>query len=283
MIKYSIAIVVESINREKSELKISVKNFKGNKMKFLILILATISSINSLTLNCPFKTLNWANYVGEAYTCYYPTLSNLYETQQITAVSGTHEDGKSNSDVKVLNIGNNVNLTYFPRAIENFFPNLIAIYISSTNITYIRGDELLAFPKLTNFQIAVNPSFERVPGNLFSNNPLLQVVSFYKNNIKHVGEGIMNGLKNLKWIEFNRNYCVNQLAYPADFPTLIEFLRTNCTVVEPQTTTTTTTPAPICGDINEVVCALQSQNRILIEKITSIESKIDQILDGQSP
>jgi hypothetical protein len=244
-------------------------------MKLLILILASIASINSLTLDCPFETKIWANYVGEAYTCYYPTLSNIAESQQLTGVFGTHEAGKSNSDVKVLNIAFNMNLTYFPRGIENFFPNLIALYISNTNITSIHGDELIPFPKLTNFQIAVNPYFERVPGNLFSNNKLLQVVSFYKNNIKHVGEGIMNGLSSLRWIEFNRNYCINKLAYPADFPTFVEFLRTNCTDIEPPTTTT---PAPICGEVSEVVCTLQLQNQFLIGKISSLESKIDQLI-----
>lgn len=245
-------------------------------MKFLILIFATISAINSLTLDCPFETLNWANYLGEGYTCYTPKLSNIAENQRITAVTGTHETGKNNTNVKVLNISFNTNLTYFPRGIENFFPNLIAIFISHTNITAINGDELLPFPKLTHFQIAVNPHFERVPGNLFSNNPLLQVISFYKNNIKHVGEGIMNGLNSLRWIEFNRNYCINQLAYPKDVPTLVEFLRNNCTDIYPPPTTTT--PAPICGDVNEVVCRLEQQNKFLIEKISSLENKIDQLI-----
>jgi hypothetical protein len=204
-----------------------------------------------------------------------PTLGNLDEIE-LTAVYGMHQADKTNSDVKGLGIHNQPNLTFFPKRMENFFPGLIAFNFGNTRISTLNGDELNPFPNFIEFQISSNPVLERIPGNLFSQTKNLTGVYLRNNNIKHVGEGLLNGL-NLTHTYFQNNYCINQNAFnTTQLAALIETLNNNCTDSETTTTTTSfwtqpTTPEPSCGDTNEVVCNIQDQN-------VNLELKVDQLV-----
>jgi hypothetical protein len=247
-------------------------------IKILAFLIASFSIVNAVTFTCYFQDDAWVE-VDNQYNCLVDTLGNLDEPE-LTAVYGTHLSGKSNSDVGTLSMYGQ-NLTFFPQRIENFFPNLAAIYFNGNNISSLNGDEL-NFPNLVLFGLNDNPALERIPGNLFSSTRNLQTVYLDNNNIKHVGEGLLDGL-NLNEAYFWNNYCIDQYAEynSTELAALIETLNNNCTDSE----TTTTTPEPACGDTNEVVCNLQEQNKeilaknqILIVKNANLEEKVEQLV-----
>lgn len=241
-------------------------------MKVLILIFAVISSTFAITLNCQYSNY-YFNEIGTIYACYQPTLSNILSTKEVTASTGTHQAGKSNADVRALFIYGQKELTYFPRGIEKIYPNLIGLIVINTNITTLNGDELNGFPNLKHFQFTANKNLVRVPGNLFTKNPLLVFMTFASNNIKHVGEKILDGLTSLRHASFAYNYCASTIAdstYPSiSISALNDFLKKNCTDIQ-----------PTCSElsVNENVCKLQEQNQNLIVKNTAMEDKINQLV-----
>lgn len=217
-------------------------------------------------------------------------------TQNVTAVTGTHLTGMSNSDVKGLRI--DADITFIPRRIEDFFPNLVILDFEASDIDSLVGDELDPFPGLVFFAIFKSRALERIPGNLFSQTRNLKELWLDQNNIKYVGEGLLDGLQYLGWADFADNYCVNINAhYPSQFPALIETLQNNCTDVDyvpppspPSATTSVplntptqpTTPEPPssspCGNTNEVICSLQEENQILIENSEAIIAHNDELI-----
>lgn len=264
-------------------------------MKSLILIFAIISATNAITFNCTFQFVATTN-LPSTYTCNNAIVSNVEDGAYLRGVYGQHESGKSDSDVKYLFILHVTHLAVFPRGIENFFPNLEAIYIGNSSITSLSGDELEPFGNLFWLSFSRNADFERIPGNLFNSNPLMRHIQFYDNNIKHVGVNLFSSLTNLIFLDFRFNYCVHKWVSnnTAEIQVLINHLSTNCTDIEITTTTTpltttlsttpmtTTTEQSSCGDTNEIICDLQEQNQILIEtnaemkeEIMNLNSKID--------
>ena len=260
-------------------------------MKSLIFILSIISTVRAVTFNCEFRFVESLNLFS-TYSCDDPIVSNVNESENLTAVSGTHMSGKTNNDVKGLFINHVPHLTFIPRGIENFFPNLQALGSFNTSISTLNGDELEPFTNLYWFRFVNIHGFERVPGNLFSSNPSMRHVDFSNNNIKHVGENFLNNNTNMIRLEFDNNYCVNQSAKYTSIPPLIDHLRTNCTDIE------VTTEEPSCGDFNEIICELQEQNLILMAKneemkeeiqvlntkvdemSTNMDKKLDEVLEG---
>lgn len=257
-----------------------LSRFLAVKMKFLFLLLTFTPSSLAIVLNCTFQ-LAIFDQLPQSYSCYEPILSNIGQSEQITAVFGNHLSGHTNDDVDLLWINNVHSLTYFPRGAENFFRNLKAIGIRNSNIENLIGDELDHFEKLVWFVLNYN-LFERVPGDFFSGTPNLRALWLNNNRIKHVGESLLNSLQFLNYTNFYENYCINEAATSFEqMPRLIENLSNNCTDFElttaESTTTTTTTEYPSCGNSNEIICNLQEQNEILIQKNEELNFKIDEM------
>jgi hypothetical protein len=245
-------------------------------MKSFILFFAIFASISAVTFDCIFYTRDFGT-AGPQYTCYNPSLGSVYDSEELTDVFGTHEADKSNSDVTGLWVQNYAALTFYPRGIQNFFPNLKAIFFYNNNIRSLSGDELSTYQDLLLFGISINRFLERLPGNLFAQNSQVKELWMYENGIKYAGSGLLDGLQNLTSALFENNYCINLRAQNAEeVQEIIETLRNNCTDIE-----TTTIPSS-CGDTNEIVCQLQEQNQILIANNEEMNGKLDVLSEENS-
>lgn len=238
---------------------------------FLLIIFVAFPHTKAITFTCFYGFKIWT-IADTIYTCDWPYLNDMHETEELTAVFGSHPSGFSNLDVKGLYVGGRENsrLTFIPRNIETFFPNLVALYFHNNSISNLSGDELNSLGNLVLFGIQFNPALERLPGNLFSQNRNLKGVFFRESNIKFVGENLLSGL-DLTHAIFVKNFCIDQEVFgsSSEIPALIEVLKTNCTDFDTTTTTTEIWTTP-CGD----VCSIQTQNQILIEKNSNLETKI---------
>lgn len=211
--------------------------FMKPKMKLLLIILAIFATSRALTFNCEFRIAPYGDF-PTVYSCDNAIISNIREGEVLTAVYGVHMRGKSNDDVKGFVTRNLPHLTFFPRAMENFFPNLEGISITHSNIHTLAGDEL-PFPNLYFFDFSWNRNLERIGGNLFDTTPQMVLILFGENNIKFVGENFMSNLIYEDWLylDFLQNYCINQFANTVpNIQALIKNLRTNCTDIDITTT-----------------------------------------------
>lgn len=256
-------------------------------MKSLILIFAVISVTRAVIFNCTF-TMRTPTAQSDRYTCYHPTLSYIGDNESLTAAYGSHMSGKTNNHVGYLEIDQVSSLKYFPKRINNFFPNLYAIQISNCNITMLQDNELDAFRSLNWLKLSGHPHLERIPGSLFANTPNLQYLFLESNNIKYVAEGSFGAISKLTYAYFMYNFCVNiGVSSNSQMPLVIKQLREYCVDIETTTTsattstltsttrgnntTTTSTEKQSCGDI----CNLEEQNKFLMQQNEEIKINMD--------
>lgn len=163
--------------------------------------------------------------IGEVYNCR-PTVSNT-GTKSLQTVTGNHLDGFTNFDVKYLYIYNQ-NLNYVPSNIDHFFQNLTGLDWHNSNLLSVTSEDLRPFPELIVFS-SYNNEVEEINGDLFSFNPKLRWISFYKNLLQRVRHGLFTNLTALEQADFRLNPCINKIAYSAqEILTLGQQLATNC-------------------------------------------------------
>jgi hypothetical protein len=259
-------------------------------MRILILFLF-FSTTSAIIFDCDFRDGTYT-YLPLTYFCFVYSFSEG-QNQFLTAINGNHESGKTNDDVKGINLFlRDKNLNFFPQNIENIFPNIIAINIGYVIKVY-KGDE---FDNFINLEWAAlyDGEIEHVPGNLFSKNPKMRAIFLDGNKIKTIGSNFMNGLNELMSVCLLKNICTQEWAESAsDVQKLKQTLKSKCfieetttqapttTTTEPLTTTTTTqtpTTNPFESKLNELVDKL-SKNFENLEKNfkTFINSEVSKL------
>jgi Leucine rich repeat len=227
---------------------------------------------------CKFRIVSWT-LIGNQYGCD-PTVTIKNRGNVLVEVSGSHMTGKSNSDVKILDVWSQKSLLQMPKNIESFFPNLIGIEFANGNISSISVDDLKAFPNLKVLSFGYN-LLTSLDGNLFIQNPKLQWISFSDNKITNVGYNLLSGLNELDQVYFNDNPCVNKVATtPFELSELKSFLRTSCpplvSTQTPMTTTmlpTTQCPSGCLERIETLQNGFEAENLELREKVAELNGE----------
>lgn len=206
-------------------------------MKFL-LFLILISKSFAIIIDCEFNHADFT-YLHSIYIC---DVKNYTDegNHVITQIRGNTENTKAYSDVQGIYLNlQGKNLTYIPRGFENFFPNLIAIFVYEGEIEELNGDDLKELKNLEYFAIEFNP-LEKIPQNLFANNPKMKNIFFDNNKITHVAVGFLDGLNDLQRVYFSNNPCSNfDAESTSDIEMLKSFLIEHCDDIK------TTTEAPL--------------------------------------
>lgn len=140
--------------------------------------------------NKPYKfnvkqVVNWKSYDG------------------IVRTSGDHVQGKTNKDVETITFAN-LALGRFPKLLNCFFPNLKVVSVNSCGLKSITKDDLKGLTKLTQLILTGN-RITSLPDDLFNFTPNVEVVSFYGNRIRFIGDKIFDQLKHLQYANFKLN------------------------------------------------------------------------------
>lgn len=99
------------------------------------------------------------------------------------------------------------NVAYFPLGIENFFPNLVAISISNSNLKRITKEDLKPFPNLRYFSLWSN-HLQTVEKDLFQYNPKLEVIILKENRISQIEPTVFdNFVDKLRYFYLDGNNC----------------------------------------------------------------------------
>lgn len=139
------------------------------------------------------------------YGCYCCSIGNKTLTTESTHVeiNGVHEDGKTNNDFLKLRFFK-CKIPKIPHFIGNPFINITTIDLNRSGLKSITKFDLQQFPKLE-IIFAPENSIEFLPGDLFEFTPNVEDINFYNNNIKYIGEKLLDGLKNLKKVYLHCN------------------------------------------------------------------------------
>lgn len=182
-----------------------------------------LNAAHSTTLNCKYRVDSHTDY-----ECFVDKLEiHTKDARNITAVTGFHVQGKSNSDVNGIR-AIYTNISYFPRNLEKFFKNLEYFHIWKSNLREICADDLKPFPKLRILDLFAN-EIEKVEDDLLDFTPHLEVISFAANKISKVENGTFDGLKKLRKLDFEKNLCYeSDESGEDDLKKLIEEIEDKC-------------------------------------------------------
>lgn len=197
-------------------------------MKTLCIILTFVVAISAITFDCRFVVSPWMA-IGLNYQCQTKPF-DVESSQYVTNISGVHMDNKTNVDVIAIHISNCADLSYIPKGIGHFFPNLIGIYLEGCGIVSLNGTELNEYPQLKLFALEKSP-LHYVPGNLFSHNHDMLLISFGENKINATGRNLLSNLMQLSEVYFEDNICINGNATTIqDIPQFNEKLNRDCSI-----------------------------------------------------
>lgn len=166
-----------------------------------------IEILQGVIFDCKFSFQTVA-IIETVYTCT-ATVRSSDSGLTLEDVEGNHLEGNQ-ENVEFLEFAHQ-DLTFIPRGIEKFFPNLKCISYYYTNLATISSEDLEPFPQLVLFFVWYGDLIS-LDGNLFQHNLNLQWIAFGGNKIKHVGHNLLGQLSQLQHVSFKGNVCVNQNA-----------------------------------------------------------------------
>jgi hypothetical protein len=147
--------------------------------------------------------------IGNLYSCFVSknTVMITRETAKITSISGSHNSGKTNSDVEFFRVHAS-SIKYFPRGVENYFKDIKAIAIIFSNLTQIHQDDLKPFSKLAVLDLFSN-LLQVLEDGLFDFNPDLQRIDLSYNKIFHIAPKVFDHLSKLSDLLLSSNSCID--------------------------------------------------------------------------
>lgn len=163
-------------------------------MKFLIiaLILHLTITTESIVVFCDFKE---GHSYGYQCSVKYLQITSK-DDRMVTDVAGDHLSGKTNDHVKFFSSVNHV-VKFYPLNLANIFKNLETVSIYNATLAEIHSEDLKQFGgKLRKLWNQIN-AVEVLEADLFQHNPNLELISFSKNKIKHVDDGVFENLMKL--------------------------------------------------------------------------------------
>jgi hypothetical protein len=134
------------------------------------------------------------------YLCFIDEQKNIADP---ITLKGKHWSGKSNRDVKRLQL-NNCDFVTFPKNLQELYPNLRHLVIRYCNLEHIGTEHIGKLKKMTHI-VVINCKLRRLDGDLLSGLEELGSVNFFGNEIEEIEPEIINDLKRMMFINFQNN------------------------------------------------------------------------------
>jgi hypothetical protein len=156
-----------------------------------------------------FKIVDW-KYFGNIYNCE-PQNIEIMTRENITKITGIHQSGKSNDDVKAIHFEISGTWNFLPSGFGNYFKNLKGLSVSNAKLKAVSRSDLQQFTSLVILSLSGN-ELEVIEENLFEFNLNLEEIYFEGNKIKKVGYNVLSPLKKLSLADFSYNVCISRVA-----------------------------------------------------------------------
>lgn len=160
----------------------------------------------------------WSSKLEFFYSCKLPFSKHYYCEAQIviktddvilTSADGTHKDGKSISDVKLLDMGSNddnkkLEVYFIPSGISDVFPSLRILYIQDCKLTRLSRKNFKRMNELSTISLSDN-EIEHIDEDTFYEVPLLFSLRVNSNRLKTLGNNIFIHSTRLQHFTFDTN------------------------------------------------------------------------------
>lgn len=129
---------------------------------------------------------------------------------EITSVTGTHNDQKSNMNVAGF-YADNKTMQFLPQGLEKYFvaEKIEFIEIRMTRLMQIRQSDLKPFIKMKIFS-AWNNNLRVIERDLFKFNPEIEFVGLGRNQIKFIDGKVFQNLNKLGTVYLDGNVCTGE-------------------------------------------------------------------------
>lgn len=161
--------------------------------------------VHAIYKHTAFTTGDPQNKNQAGYTCRITSIER--EDNKSIEIIGEHEEGRNDEDVVGVVFQNKV-LKRIPRGLGHKFKNLQFLQLVRCHIETVRMDDFLELTGLKGLWMDEN-FITLLPDDLFSNSQGIQILSFYKNKLKYIGENVLKPLKNLKRANFLGNTMID--------------------------------------------------------------------------
>lgn len=189
--------------KEKFNLLKSIFNFLLNSFA-LFFVWMTNLQISAVDLQCDIYKGLWAYQTEPTNT--YCSVKNLQIFQGDRVFLDSVDGQSSNELANSFYLQSPPNLIFFPQNLENIFPNLIGISISSSQLTEVTQNDLKVFSQLKYLWLPHN-QIKYLRGDVFAYNTKLEVVVMYSNLIAHIDPTMFNNLSELRVLNLAKNEC----------------------------------------------------------------------------
>lgn len=147
------------------------------------------------------------------YTCFV-SVPAMTERCHIKSFIGQHEMGKSNNDVKVLEL-KDAALQYIPSGLHNIFPKLMILYVFDCRLREIAQTDLLGLENLKGLAFS-NNQLTLLPDDLLVNMKQLRLFSISKNPLGFVSSKLLDSIPDEQWmiLKFQDNATIDVIYDP---------------------------------------------------------------------
>lgn len=180
-------------------------SFRSHAIIKLFIISFVAVATQSNILDCTYEMRNYW-IMGSRYACTARILL-IGEGRNVTGVTQNHLPGRNDSHVEQIIIAG-LTTGFMPRAIEQFFPNILSIIILNSELNELTGADLGAFPNLQEIFLHRN-NLRQIDYNLFDGNSRMQGIGFESNPIRNVAHNVFDHLLELENLWFERVPCFN--------------------------------------------------------------------------
>jgi len=221
----------------------------------VIYLFFLFSSTSAVIIDCDFTSYTSGDI--EIYSCNAAYGSITDDNTTNTIVRGTHLASRTDADVNFFS-AIELFMTYFPKDLYKFFPNLISINLLVGYLTSINAADL-KFPHLTSITIYQHP-ITTLDGNLFQHTKKLKEITFAYIHLTNAGRGLLANLDELEMASFIYTDCIDESAWTREeIPRLIDALERQCPPLPEMMTTTLATKTTTesddgCTDHLETAC-----------------------------
>lgn len=207
-------------------------------LNFLIFLSCLNNFTKALNVDCSFEQVDWEIFT--TYTCRIRSSQISSNDSSLLGFTGTHANDTmkanglqpkfTNMEVKGFFMDQNCHhVTEIPTNINQFFPNFVGISINACGIKTLKGDELKNYQNLQAFFLE-GTKVEKIPGNLFSQNPYIRGVTFKNNQIAIIGENLFGPHQtSLSFLNFIENKCINMIGRSEiEIPPIVYQIKFSC-------------------------------------------------------
>ncbi|KAG4077682.1 hypothetical protein HA402_015725 [Bradysia odoriphaga] len=247
-----------------------------------VLVICGLSSMlalsSGLMLECVYST-KIQDDIGLLYTCEARVVP-VGDERYVFNISekSEHLEGFDNDDVEALEY--NAPIGFTPRNVSSFFPNLQLIKANGIESDSLTREDLTGFARLRSLRFSGN-NLKEIGNDLFIENPLLTLISFDNNQIRHVAHNVFDKLAGLRTLYMMNNSCIDQFVYndPNMVPVVLFQILLECPptfeMIEERIVNGNKLGLTVQSQIDTATATLHTKLEAIVEQLGLLEDRVE--------